>query len=185
MKIVVLTGSPRRNGNSNQLADAFCAGAMDAGHKVFRYDAATLKINPCKACEWCREHGGRCISNDAMSDIYGHLLAADLLVLATPIYYFGMSAQLKAAVDRLHALSARIKGKQAILLATCGDTEDTVADALLAHFSAICTYCEWEQVGLMIARGVYEPDDIAGTDFISKARAMGRNLGKAETTKEK
>ena len=94
MKIVVLTGSPHKKGTSALLADAFIAGAEAAGHSVTRFDCAFLHIGGCRGCDACRKSGGVCVQRDDMAEILPALIAADLVAFVSPIYYFGLSAQL-------------------------------------------------------------------------------------------
>ena len=104
MKILVLTGSPRKNGNSATLADNFIKGAEEAGHTVVRFDAAFKKVHPCIACNKCGMDGP-CIFKDDFDFVRENIVDADAVVFATPMYYFGISAQLKAGLLRkLHSL---------------------------------------------------------------------------------
>lgn len=111
MKIVVLTGSPRRNGNTNYLADRFIAGAQEKGHEMFRFDCAAHKVNGCRACNHCGMDGD-CVLKDDFSIVRPYLLEADMVVFVTPMYYFGFSAQIKSVIDRFYAINGRIKGGQ-------------------------------------------------------------------------
>ena len=119
MKITVITGSPHRRGTSALLADEFIRGAGEAGHEVFRFDAAFEKVGPCLGCDKCRD-GGACIQKDSMEKLNPVLLESDLVVFVTPLYYFGISAQLKAVIDRFYAENDRLQKskKKAVLMAT-------------------------------------------------------------------
>ncbi|MBO4696130.1 MAG: flavodoxin family protein, partial [Lachnospiraceae bacterium] len=97
MKILVLTGSPRKNGNSATLADSFIKGAKEAGHTVERFDAAFKKVHPCIACNSCGMDGP-CVFKDDFEFVRKHIVEADCVAFATPMYYFGISAQLKAVI---------------------------------------------------------------------------------------
>ena len=92
MKIVMITGSPHRHGTSALLADAFIQGAQEAGHTVFRFDAAFQELHPCRACERCHNTDKGCIYKDGMEELNPHLLEADLVAFASPIYYYDWSA---------------------------------------------------------------------------------------------
>ena len=111
MKIVVLTGSPRRNGNTNHLAGQFIKGAEEAGHEVYHFDCAQRKVSSCIACNRCGMNG-QCIFNDDFGQLRPHLVTADMVVFATPMYYFGFSSQLKAVIDRFYALNGQVKGSE-------------------------------------------------------------------------
>ena len=130
MKIVMITGSPHRHGTSALLADAFIQGAQEAGHTVFRFDAAFQELHPCRACERCHNTDKGCIYKDGMEELNPHLLEADLVAFASPIYYYDWSAQLKLAIDRFYANSTALRTpKKAVLLLTMED--DTMRGSLL------------------------------------------------------
>ena len=119
MEIVVLTGSPRRNGNSAYLAERFVKGAQEKGHEVYRFDCAFKQVEPCRACNRCGMDG-LCVIKDDFNELRPHLIAADMVVFATPMYYFGISAQMKRVIDRFYAINEQIKGhyKKAAFLMT-------------------------------------------------------------------
>ena len=105
MKILLLSGSPRKNGNSSAVADAFTAGAESAGHQVVRFDVAGMNINGCQGCEYCHVQGeGKCIQQDDMVQIYEHLADCDAIVFASAVYYWTLTAQLQAALHRFYAI---------------------------------------------------------------------------------
>ena len=108
MKIVILAGSPNRKGSSNLLADCFRQGAEEAGHTVEIIDAAYADIHPCTGCIHCG-YEGPCAQKDGMERIRPAILGADMLVFATPLYYYGMSAQLKTLIDRFCAFNGSIQ----------------------------------------------------------------------------
>ncbi|MBO1678203.1 flavodoxin family protein [Bittarella massiliensis (ex Durand et al. 2017)] len=176
MKILLLTGSPHKKGTTAALASAFDRGAAEAGHQLTRFDTAFMKIAPCLGCDHCRKNGGRCVHGDGMEEILPVLLEADLVVLVTPLYYFGMSAQLKAVIDRFYAVNTALRQspKKALLLAASGDDEPGVMEALVLHYQAVLGYLHWEDCGMLLARGMYTPEDLAGTPYLLQAEEMGR-----------
>lgn len=104
MNILVLQGSPRLRGNTAQMVEAFARGASSAGHTVNVVNVFEKKINDCTACEYCHTKGdGKCIQKDDMREIYAFLKEAEMLVLASPIYYHGISGQLKCTIDRFYS----------------------------------------------------------------------------------
>ena len=111
MKIVVLEGSPNKHGSSNLLADAFIRGAQEAGHTVQVIDAAHSDIHPCTGCIHCG-YEGPCVQKDDVEQFRREILDADMMVFVTPLYYYGMSAQLKTLVDRFCAFNSSIQRKQ-------------------------------------------------------------------------
>ena len=95
MKILLLSGSPRKNGNSSAMADAFTAGAQSAGHEVVRFDVGRMDIAGCQGCEYCHVQGeGQCVQQDDMQDIYPHLADCDMIVFASAVYYWTLTAQM-------------------------------------------------------------------------------------------
>ncbi|MDR1299048.1 MAG: flavodoxin family protein, partial [Oscillospiraceae bacterium] len=134
--IVLLRGSPRAGGNTDALADAFLVGAK--GKHVTQFRAADFKVGGCKGCGYCFEHDHVCVQHDDMARILDALRGADAIALASPVYFFGMTAQLKLAVDRIYALlGGGMNIKRAALLLTCGNIDESVADATIAHFRAM------------------------------------------------
>lgn len=178
MKIIILTGSPHSNGTTALLADEFCVGAAEAGHDLLRFDTAKLRIEACLGCDHCRIISGSCVHEDDMSRIYPHLQEAEAVVLVTPLYYFGMSAQLKRAVDRFYAINPALRetSKNVYLISAGADEDEWAMEALSAHVRTICRYLNWEAAGEVLALGAGKRDDLAQTDYLSQARAMGAEI---------
>ena len=175
MKIVVLKGSPRRNGNSNRLADQFAKGAADAGHEVFGFDCAKQHVAGCLACNACGMNGP-CVQKDDFAELRERLLEADVILFATPIYYFGVSAQLKTVIDRFYSINTRIGGKKVFFFATMGNPDAGVSDSATLMYEKMVNYLGWEDGGRIIASGVWAAGDIEKTDWGAKAYEFGKNL---------
>lgn len=178
MKVLILTGSPHPQGTTALLADEFMAGAKGAGHEVVRFDTAKLDIHPCLGCSHCRNNEGRCVYDDDMNQIFPHLLAADVVVLVTPLYYFGMTAQLKRVIDRYFSVNPILRNtpKQLYLLAACGDKEEWAMDALVLHYRTLCRYLQWREAGMVLAIGAYTRKDAENTNYPLMARNLGAGL---------
>ncbi|MDO5536529.1 MAG: flavodoxin family protein [Desulfovibrionaceae bacterium] len=178
MKIVMLTGSPHRRGTSALLADEFTAGAVSKGHSVVRFDTAFMKIGPCRACYYCDSHNGECIQKDDMRQIMPEVLSADMIVLVTPLYYYNMTAQLKTVIDRLMPQRAALRRHpmQSAMLVTCGSNTDWNMDAVMAQYNILLRYLPWQDRGVVLARKVFRREDIEGTHWPPKARALGASL---------
>lgn len=131
MKILILTGSPHKTGTSNTLANEFIKGAIEAGYSIKIYDTAQGNIHPCLACDHCGM-SGNCVQKDDGNDVLVDLLASDAVVFATPVYYFGISAQLKMIIDRLYAQNNAItkKSMKAVAIATAWNNDDVVMSAI-------------------------------------------------------
>ncbi len=178
MNITVITSSHHKHGTSALLADEFIRGACEAGHSVFRFDAGFEKVSPCLACDHCQRHNGACAQKDAMDKLNPHLLAADMVILVTPLYYFGMSAQLKTVIDRFYANNDRLmgSGKKAMLMATAYDANDWTMKALETHYQTIVKYLQWSDAGVLLATGCGSRGDIERTNFPVLAYQMGKGF---------
>lgn len=177
MKVTVITGSAHKKGTSALLADKFIEGATVAGHEVFRFDAAFEKVNPCLACEYCSAHNTECVYKDSMEKLNEKLIDADVIVFATPVYYYTVSAQLKAVIDRFHAKNAIISGnKKAIMLATAYGDDDQTMEALNKMFSSSLCFLNWENAGTVYALGCPVREVIENTNYPEQAYELGKNL---------
>ncbi len=176
MKILVLTGSPRKNGNSNTLADYFIKGAEEKGHTVVRFDAAFKDVHPCIACNKCGMNGA-CIFKDDFEFVRQHIVDADAVVFATPMYYFGISAQLKAVIDRFYAINGQIhRQKKSVLLMTYADTGMAKAEPIIKHYEVLLNYLGWQNAGMVIASGVWPVGAVNRTEYPRKAYELGLSL---------
>lgn len=178
MNILVVNGSPHAQGTTALLREAFEKGAVSKGHSVTTFHAARETVHPCIGCDHCRNTEDGCVYKDGMEKLNPLLLHADCVVFVTPLYYFGMSSQLKMVIDRFYANNAALReqNKKAILLAACGDADDWTLDALDAHYHMICDYLHWENAGEINALGMYTPSDLKESDYIKKAEELGRSL---------
>ena len=169
MKILVITGSPRRKGNSAILADNFIKGAEEAGHTVFRFDAAFKKVHPCTGCNHCGMDGP-CVFNDDFNEVRSNIIDADAVVFASPMYYFGLSAQIKTVIDRFYAINGQIHvSKKTALLMTYADTVAKEAQPIISHYETLINYLGWEDCGRVIASGVWTAGSVKNTKFPEQA----------------
>ena len=176
MKILVLTGSPRKGGNSATLADYFIRGAKEAGHSVERFDAAFKKVHACIACNMCGMNGP-CVFKDDFEFVRKHIVDADCVVFATPMYYFGISSQLKAVIDRFYAINGSIHvPKKAVLLMTYANTAASEAVPIKSHYDVLLKYLGWTDAGQIIAPGVWPVGAITHTEFPEKAYQLGKSI---------
>ena len=176
MKIMVLTGSPRKNGNSNILADNFIKGATEKGHKVFRFDSAFKDVHPCIGCNKCGMDGP-CVFNDDFSFVREHIVDADLVVFVTPMYYFGISAQLKAVIDRFYAINGKIHvPKKAALFMTYANNSKHDELPIRTHYEVLLDYLGWKDIGRFVVPGVWTAGSINRTDYPKKVYEFGKSL---------
>jgi multimeric flavodoxin WrbA len=175
MKAVILFGSPRKNGNTIQLARVAADTLKEKGHSVRMLYLNDLNIRPCQGCYICRDKGV-CRINDDMKDIRKYVLESDLIIYATPIYWFGPSGQLKLAMDRSIAFLdkdyvSRVAGKKAITLMTCGDTDIDTCRPALDMFKKTFDLLKLDHVGNVAATGCEAKGDIR-EEFKEKARQI-------------
>ena len=141
MRIVVLTGSPRKNGNTNYLADQFIKGAKEAGHEVFRFNAATSEVHPCIGCNHCGMDGPCVYDDDFTNILRPEIVKADMVVFCSPMYYFGFSTQLKAVIDRFYAINGTLHTyKKCAFLMAYANTSLKDAEAMEVHYKTIADY---------------------------------------------
>lgn len=176
MKIVVLTGSPHKNGTSNTLAREFIRGAEEAGHEVLRFDTAFLKIHPCIGCDHCGMNGP-CAFNDDMPKVLDAILDSDMLVFVTPIYYFGFSAQIKSAIDRFYSRNGQIQRKhlKSAFIATAWNNDNQVMQGVEKHIENLIDYLNLDNVGMVLAKGY----DYTGASTEKHYMEEAYNLGKS------
>lgn len=176
--ILVVHGSPRKNGNSQLLADAFIEGAREAGHNVMEEDLGIREIAGCKACNYCMTHEGRCVQDDDMQNIYPLLRGADILVFATPLYFYSWPAQIKAFLDRMFCgIANPFKVSKSALLLVFEDSDITTANGLVESYRTAARYCKWENLGEVLVNDVYEYGAIAGNPGLDRARELGASIG--------
>lgn len=177
MKIVVLTGSPHKNGTSNTLVEEFIQGASEKGHSIKRFDTAFLDIHPCIACEHCGM-SGPCVFNDDMPKILDAILESDMIVFATPIYYFGCSAQLKSAMDRFYSINGRIKSKhlKSLFIATAGNPDERVMESLKKQIDLLVYYLNFDNKGMILAKGYGYPGASTEIAYKKEAYKLGKEV---------
>lgn len=177
MKIVVLEGSPNRQGSSNLLAECFRQGAEEAGHTVEIIDTAHANIHPCTGCIHCG-YEGPCVQKDDVDSIRAKILGADMMVFVTPLYYYGMSAQLKTLIDRFCAFNSSIQRKhmQSALLTVAWNSDDWTFDALEAHYKTLVRYLNLRDMGMVLGYGCGTPSMTGHSDFPQQAYQLGNRL---------
>ena len=151
MQILILQGSPRAKGNTAWMAEEFKNAAEAAGHQVTLVNVAHKHIAGCLACEYCHGKGnGACIQKDDMQELYPLMAQTEVLVLAAPIYYFTLSAQIQAPIQRMYCVNAPAKVKKMALLMS--SYSPSVYDGALAEFRDICNYWRVENIGHVSAK---------------------------------
>lgn len=179
--ILIILGSPRKGGNSETLAEGFAKGARAKGHTVTFFNAAKKKVGGCKACDTCWEKGRACSFTDGFTDLEPLLEQADGVAFATPLYWFGFSAQIKAVIDRLYAyISPKalrpLTIKESALLVCAGDTDPHVFDGLVLTYEIMLQHLRWRNAGVLAVPAVLDKGDILKTDALEKAEQLGMSF---------
>ena len=174
-KIVVITGSPRKNGNSFAMTDAFIQAAETKGHTVTRFDAALKNIGGCRACMTCFQTGKACSFDDDFNTIAPAILEADAIVFTMPVYWYSIPAQIKGVIDRIYSLvvgGKDIAGKECALITCCEEDDMSVMDGVRIPMERMCALNKWKMVGEVLVPGVLNAGDIDKTDGCKKAAAL-------------
>lgn len=177
MRILIIESSPHKRGSSNMLADRFIDGAKEAGHKVEIFDAARADIHPCLGCDACGM-AGSCSQKDDMMILRDNLLESDMAVFVTPLYYFGMSAQLKMVVDRFYSFTGTLASRKlkTALIAASWDNKDWTMKELAAHYQTLCKYMNFQDQGMILGTGCGSVYMTEHSPFLEKAYTFGRSL---------
>lgn len=179
MRITIVLGSPHRGGSSNLLARRFQEGAEEAGHEVHVFDAGHARIAGCLACEYCHlREFDTCCQKDDMGELQALLESSDMVVLATPVYFFSMSAQLKAAVDRTYAFLDRLsrRVRKMALIAAANNPNPQIMDILVANYRSIAGFIGAEDAGMVLACGCGTPEATKRSRYPQAAYEFGRSL---------
>lgn len=178
--VLVITGSPRKGGNSNLLAEAFMQGAVSAGHEVVKFDTVADPVQPCRACDACWSKGKACVFADGFDRLSPQLEQADIIVLCGPVYWYSHSAQLKAAIDKLHAYAMpqaprTLKGALCLLMCAADSSSDPFA-AVKLELAASAKFLGLPEGGQLLVPGLLEKGAIKNTDMLARAERFGREL---------
>lgn len=178
-KIVVITGSPRKNGNSFAMTDAFIKAAEAKGHTVTRFDAAMMKIGGCHACETCFKTGKACSFDDDFNIIAPAILEADAVVFTTPVYWYSIPAQIKGVIDRIFSLvvgGKGVAGKKCALITCCEEDDMSVIDGVRIPIERSAALLKWHMTGEVLIPGVLNVGDIEKTDGCNQAAALADKI---------
>jgi len=174
-KVLIISSTPRKGGNSDILCDEFAAGAAEAGNTVEKIRIADLKIGYCTGCYACQKTGKCAIADDAQG-VIDKMLSADVIVLASPVYFYCISAQLKALFDRTVVAYPKITNKRFYYILTMAESAN-FDGSLAAMRGFLDCYEGSEECGMVCADGVYERGAVKGTKFMAEARQLGKSAG--------
>lgn len=176
-KILVLSGSPRKGGNSELLCDQFIRGATEAGHQTEKICLQDKRINYCTACDACQRNGGTCVQKDDMAEILDKMISADVIVMATPVYFYTMNAQLKTLIDRTYARYTAVSGKEFYFIMTAAVSNKDLLERTLESlrgFTACLTGAK--EKGVIYGTGAWNKGDIKKSPAMGQAFDMGKNV---------
>lgn len=177
-KVLIISSSPRKGGNSDTLCGKLMEGAISAGHIVEKIFLRDKKINYCSGCGFCNTNDyTACSQKDDAAEIIEKMITADVIVFATPVYFYTMSAQMKTLIDRCCARYTHINGKEFYYIMTAADTSPNAMDRVIEEFRGFL-YClsNPEEKGMIIGTGVWQKGDIDGTDLPRIAFETGKSI---------
>lgn len=179
MKITVITGSPRKKGNSFAMTDAFIREAEACGHTVQRFDAAFMKVGGCHACMTCYKTGKACSFNAEFDAIATSILDSEAVVFTMPVYWYSIPAQIKGVIDCLFSLvvgGKAVAGKRWALIACCEEEDRTVLDGVRIPMERTAALLKWDLAGEVLVPGVLNEGDIEKTDGCKQAAALAHKF---------
>lgn len=176
-KILILSSSPRRGGNSDTLCDEFLRGATDAGHRVEKIFLRDKTIGYCTGCSTCSLRGKPCPQKDDMPEILDKMIAADSIVMATPVYFYTMSAQMKTLIDRCCGRYGEMSNKAFYFIATAAEGNQQKMERTIDTFQGFLDCLNGATIkGVVYGAGVWHPGEVNNTPAMQRAYAMGNNI---------
>ncbi len=181
MKVLIISSSPRRGGNSDVLCDEFSRGATEAGHEVEKIFLKDKKIAYCTGCNFCYDTH-RCSQRDDMGDLIEKMIAADVIVLASPIYFYTMCGQMKVFIDRCCAGYTQMTGKDFYYILTAAESSKAAVERAVTEFGGFLACLENPtHRGTIYGTGAWKVGEIKSTPAMAEAYAMGKGIGSGST----
>lgn len=175
--VLILEGSPRPNGNSCILSEEFACGAAESGCSVEKVLVAQKKIAGCLGCDYCQRNNGVCVHKDDMQEIREKMMAADVIVLASPIYFYSMTGQMKTMIDRTYAFFAGLEGKKFYFIITCAAPDVSFTETMQAALRGFtCCVPNAVEGGVVLGIGASAAGDICSSAAMEQAYRMGRSV---------
>lgn len=176
-KVLILSGSPRKNGNSALLCQEFAKGASEAGNDVELIYLRDKKIGYCQACYYCKNHDGVCAIKDDMAEILDKMNAADIIAMASPVYFYSIDAQMKALIDRTVAQWLKIRDKKFYYIMSSAEDTATVMNCTLECLRGLAACLKGSvEGGVICGKGGYEPGAIKDKPVMQEAYEMGKAI---------
>lgn len=175
--ILVLSGSPRKGGNSDLLCDEFIRGAVESGNKVEKIFIRDKKIAYCTGCYYCGKRDGICAIKDDMKDILDKMHMADVIVMSSPVYFYSIDAQMKTVIDRTLAQWTKIKNKEFYYIMTAADDSKNAMACTLECFRGFASCISGsKEMGVIYGTGAHEAGSIKNHPAMNEAYLMGRGV---------
>lgn len=171
----MLSGSPRRGGNSDILCDQFILGADESGNQTEKIFLRDKDINYCLACDTCQTNGGICNQADDMGEVLDKMIAADVIVMATPVYFYTMNAQMKTVIDRTYSRYAEIRDKDFYFITTAAVKNKQALERTIEGFKGFTSVLNGpKEKGIIYGTGAWKIGDIKETKAMTEAYDMGK-----------
>lgn len=174
-KIVVITGSPRKNGNSFAMTEAFVNAAEKKGHTITRFDAAFMNLGGCHACETCFQTGKACSFHDDFNTIAPAIQEGDAVVFSMPVYWYSIPSQIKAVIDKLfsfYVAGVDISGKECALISCCEEKDESAFDGVRIPIERSAALLNWKMTGTVLIPAVVSVGDIEKTNGCKQAEEL-------------
>jgi len=176
-QIVILSSTPRRGGNSELLCEEFMRGAKEAGHAATLIALREKKIGYCTACDACQKNGGACVLQDDMAEVLERMIAADVIVLATPVYFYTLCAQLKTLIDRCYARYTAIRGKEFYFLVTAAVGQKKLLERTVESLRGFTACLDGaKERGIVYGTGAWNVGDIRKSPAMGQAYELGKSV---------
>jgi multimeric flavodoxin WrbA len=176
-KVLVLSSSPRRGGNSDLLCAQFTSGAKESGNNVEKIFLKDKNINYCTGCGTCIERGKSCSQKDDMAEVLDKMVEADVIVMATPVYFYTMCGQMKTLIDRTCSRYTEITNKDFYFIVTAADDSKPAMERTLEEFRGF-TYCleDAKEKGVIYGTGAWDKGEIKKSDAMNEAYELGKAI---------
>jgi len=176
-KVLVLSASPRKGGNSDLLCDQFMFGAKETGNEAEKIFLRDKQINYCLACDTCKENGSNCAQKDDMAEVLDKMIAADVIVMATPVYFYTMNAQMKTLIDRTYSRYTEITNKKIYFIMTAAVRRKEALERTVEGFRGFTSVLSGvKEKGIIYGTGAWNIGDIKGTKAMEQAYEMGKTV---------
>lgn len=175
-RVLIISSSPRKGGNSDLLCDEFKRGAEDSGNIVEKIFLRDKKTAPCLACDACKKNGGKCVQQDDMAEMLQKMHEANVIVMATPVYFYSLSAQLKIFIDRIYAQYTDISGKDMYFIVTAAAGKAALDRTIECWRGLLDCLPGSKEKGIVYGNGLWNKGEAAGSRAMQEAYEMGRQV---------